>query len=136
MDISFLAWKQDDDYRLMKTLHWGHVTYILALFLFLFLNEALSAKKTIAELWDGRLRGGTLVWIAPNGGVWSPPGVAARAASWDSPLRQGSPGGRPRGAHARAPHPGRGYPSGFPRGASPIGAPSIPLATAAPVRNA
>ena len=28
-------------------------------------NEDLSACKTIAELWDGRLRGGTLVWFAP-----------------------------------------------------------------------
>ena len=32
-------------------------------------NEALLANKTIAELWDGRLRGGALVWSAPPEGA-------------------------------------------------------------------
>ena len=44
-------------------------------------NEALSAKKTITELWDGRLRGGTLVWFAPTGRSVVSHRVPARTAS-------------------------------------------------------
>ena len=71
-------------------------------------NEAFSARKTIAELWDGRLRWDIGLVCAAGGRM-----VASR-------------GGRPRGAHAWAPHPGRGYPSGNPQGHPRSGHPPSP----------
>ena len=40
----------------------------VCLFVCLVGNEALSACKTIAELWDGRLRGGDIGLVSAAGG--------------------------------------------------------------------
>ena len=80
------------------------------LFFFLGGDETLSASKTIAELWDGRLRG-ILVWSAPPEEGWSP----SKEADQEAPM----PG-------QWAPHPGRGYPSGNPQGHPRSGHPSSP----------
>ena len=74
---------------------------------------------TIAGLWDGRLKGDIGLVVAAEGRI-VPPGVPARTASSDSPLRQSRPwrqtmpGCSPgAGIHVRVPV----------LGASPIGVP-------------
>ena len=52
-------------------------------------NGALSARKAIAELWDGRLRSGTLVWFAPPEEGWSPPEEVSQEAPMTGHLIQG-----------------------------------------------
>ena len=74
-------------------------------FLF-FGNEALSARMTIAELWDGRMRGGHWSGSSPPEEGWPPPEEASQEAPMPGHLIQGGDTRRviPRG------HPRSGYP--------------------------
>ena len=75
---------QERSFRCLPFFFFLFFFFFVFVFVFLFcffLNGALSAKKTIAELWDGRLRGGGIDLVCAAEGRVVSPGVLARVAS-------------------------------------------------------